>query len=190
MSIATIRNIQSRTVRLIGFLFFALLPCLTHAQARITYQLQYKSPGDCCVQVQMHFTGGINNTPIALVMPRTYPGGYEQVLYDSFVDKVRAFDASGKTLEVKHAADGPRWNVGQASESVERIEYEIDIARMESTILSSVETSKVRRAYVGLLGYSIFAYVDGREGKPIKLVVDAPENWPVLRRLHLKYRLN
>jgi len=173
---------KNATLRSIGLLLFTIVPCLTHAQARIAYQLQYVRPGDCCVRVQIKFTEGVK-APIALVMPRTYPGGYEQILYDSFVDGVSAFDVSGKTLAVKHAEDGPRWNIGRASESVKRIEYQVDIGRMESSILSSVETSKVRRAYVGLLGYSIFAFVDGLEDRPIELVVDAPENWPVLATL-------
>jgi predicted metalloprotease with PDZ domain len=121
--------------------------------------------------------------PVALVMPRTYPGGYEQILYDAYVEKVSAFDGSGKPVEVKVAQDGPRWNVGKAGQSVEHIEYQVDITRMENRILASVETSKVRPGYVGLLGYSILAFVDGLEERAIKLVVNAPEGWPVLSTL-------
>ena len=73
--------------------------------------------------------------------------------------------------------------MGKAGESVERIEYQVDIARMESRILASVETSKVRHGYVGLLGYSVLAFVDGLEDRAIKLTVNAPEGWPVLSTL-------
>jgi predicted metalloprotease with PDZ domain len=54
---------------------------------------------------------------------------------------------------------------------------------MESQILSSVETSKVRPGYVGLLGYSVLAYVDGLEDRRIQLQVNGPEGWPVLTTL-------
>lgn len=167
------------------FLILAGLPCAAWAQAPITYRLQYTAPGDCCVHVEMVFTQPVAS-PITLVIPRTYPGGYEQVLYDAYADKVRAFDATGKAVEMKRAEDGPRWNVGKTGETVERIEYQVDVARMESQILSSVETSKVRRGYVGLLGYSIFAFVDGLEDRAINLVVNAPEGWPILTTLASK----
>ena len=160
-----------------------LLPmCPARAQAAISYRLQYAAPGDCCVHVQMVFAERLA-APITLVMPRTYPGGYEQILYDSYVERVSAFGASGEAVEVQRGKDGPRWNVGRAGETVECIEYQVDVARMESQILSSVETSKVRRGYVGLLGYSVFAFVDGLEDRPIDLVVNAPKGWPVLTTL-------
>jgi predicted metalloprotease with PDZ domain len=163
----------------VGLLF---LPSIADAQSPITYRVQYTAPGDCCVHVQMVFAEPLP-APITLVMPRTYPGGYEQILYDTYVDKVSAFGASGKTVEVQRGKDGPRWDIGKAGETVERIEYQVDVSRMESRILSSVETSKVRRGYVGLLGYSVFAFVDGLEDRPINLVVNAPEGWPILTTL-------
>jgi predicted metalloprotease with PDZ domain len=157
------------------------LPNVARAQSPIRYRLQYAAPGDCCVHVQLVFAEPLP-APITLVMPRTYPGGYEQILYDAYVDKISAFDSAGKAIGVIRD-EGPRWNAGKAGETVERIEYQIDVARMESQILSSVEASKVRPGYVGLLGYSIFAFVDGLEDRPINLVVNVPEGWPVLTTL-------
>jgi predicted metalloprotease with PDZ domain len=163
------------------FFFLALLPCCARAQAAITYRVQYLAPDDCCVHVQMVFNESLP-APVTLVTPRTYPGGYEQILYDAYVDRVSAFGAAGKAIEVKRG-EGPRWNIGRSGNRIERIEYQVDVARMESRILSSVETSKVRRGYVALLGYSVFAFVDGLEDRAINLVVNAPENWPVLTTL-------
>ena len=163
-------------------LFLTSLASCTFAQTQVTYRVQYAVAGDCCVHVQMIFAEPLK-APVALVMPRTYPGGYEQILYDAYVEKVSASSASGKPVEVKIAQDGPRWNVGAAGESVARIEYQVDVARMESHILASVETSKVRHDYVGLLGYSVLAFVDGLENRAIQLSVNAPEGWPVLTTL-------
>jgi predicted metalloprotease with PDZ domain len=168
--------------RCVGVLILGLFACGARGQSPVTYRVQYAAAGDCCVHVQMIFAERLK-APVVLVMPRTYPGGYEQILYDAYVEKVSAFDASGKPVEVKVAQDGPRWNVGKAGESVERIEYQVDITRMESRILASVETSKVRHGYVGLLGYSVLAFIDGLEERSIKLVVNAPEGWPVLSTL-------
>jgi predicted metalloprotease with PDZ domain len=162
-------------------LVLLFLPNAARAQAPINYRLQYAAAGDCCVHVQMIFTEPLP-APFTLVMPRTYPGGYEQILYDAYVDKVSAFDAAGKTIEVKRG-EGPRWNIGKTGEKVGRLEYRVDIAQMESQILASDQTSKVRRGYVGLLGYSVLAFVDGFEDRSINLVVNAPEGWPVLTTL-------
>ncbi|MEQ1352405.1 MAG: hypothetical protein ABLT11_00210 [Candidatus Acidiferrum sp.] len=163
-------------------LVLLFLTNVARAQAPINYRLQYSIPGDCCVHVQLVFTEPLP-APITLVIPRTYPGGYAQILYDAYVDGVNAFGASGKSVEVKRGKDGPRWNVGSSGETVERIEYQIDVARMESQILSSDQTSKVRHGYVGLLGYSVFAYVDGLEDRAINLVVNGPDGWPILTTL-------
>src|SRR6202008_1930455 len=37
--------------------------------------------------------------------------------------------------------------------------------------------------YVGLLGYSVFAFLDGGEHRPIHLEGSAPANWPVFSTL-------
>ena len=161
--------------------FLTLLASSGLAQAPVTYRLQYAAEGDCCVHMQIIF-GEPLKAPVALVMPRNYPGGYEQILYDAYVEKVNAFGSSSKAVEVQRG-EGPRWNVGKAGENVALIDYQVDVARMESRILASVETSKVRRGYVGLLGYSVLAFVDGLEERSIKLLVNAPEGWPVLTTL-------
>ena len=157
-------------------------PRIVLAQAPLTYRVQYFTPGDCCIRVQINFTDALK-TPVALVMPRAYPGGYQQILYDTYVENVAAFDVSGKALAMVRAKDGPRWNVGSPGETVSRIEYSVDVTRMETQLLSSDQTSKVRRGYVGLLGYSALAFVEGFEGCPVQLVVNGPAGWPVLSTL-------
>ena len=65
---------------------------------------------------------------------------------------------------------------GHRGETVERIEYRVDIARMEAQIHDAVSTSKVRHGYAGLLGYSVFAFVDGLADRKIELHVKAPKD--------------
>jgi predicted metalloprotease with PDZ domain len=117
-------------------------------------------------------------------MPRNYPGGYEQIPYDSYVEKVQAFSNAEKSLSVERDPDAPRWTIGAKGQSLQRIEYQIDLARMEARTASSVETSKVRPNYLGLLGYSIFAFIDGQEDRGIHLQISAPPSWPILSTLN------
>jgi predicted metalloprotease with PDZ domain len=149
-----------------------------NAQPSLKYGLAYSSAGVNAVQVRIDLPSS-RSAPVVLVMPRNYPGGYEFVPYDSFVEDVRAFSDQGKPIAVKRAPIGPRFLLGNAGENVVRVEYSIDVVRMEKKILSAVETSKVRPRYVGLLGYSVFAYIDGLEDARIALHVEGPSGWPI-----------
>jgi predicted metalloprotease with PDZ domain len=139
-------------------------------------------PGDKAVHITL-VPSEFKEATLTLVFPRTYPGGYAQIPYDSFVEEIHAFSPDGKPLIVNAEAVGPRWRIGQPGDQVGRIEYQVDVIRMEEQLRGAVETSKVRAEYAGFLGYSIFAYVDGLEDRKITLRVDGPPGWPVLTTL-------
>ena len=149
-----------------------------NAQPAMQYRLAYTAADVRVVQVRIDLPWPCP-APLALVMPRNYPGGYELVPYDSFVEGVHAFSDRGKPVAVKRASDGPRWLLGATGEQVARVEYSVDVVRMEKEILSAEEASKVRPRYAGLLGYSVFAYIDGLEEAKIALQVEGPPDWPV-----------
>ncbi len=155
-----------------------LCASLAGAQSDMRYHLTYATAGESAVKVRIDFPSP-RPTPVELVMPRNYPGGYSLVLYDSFVEEVRAFSDQDKPLDVKRAPYAPRWIVGSAGQKITRVEYKVDIARMEKTLTFAVESSKLRPRYLGLLGYSVFAFIDGSEGAQISLTVDGPSDWPV-----------
>ncbi len=148
------------------------------AQSPLKYGLAYSSAGMNAVQVRIELPSP-RSAPVVLVMPRNYPGRYQFFPYDSFVEDVRAFSDQGKPVAVKQAPIGPRWLLGNSGEKVMGVEYSIDVVRMEKEILSAVDTSKVRPLYAGLLGYSVFAYVDGLEDTKVALHVEGPPGWPV-----------
>jgi predicted metalloprotease with PDZ domain len=108
--------------------------------------------------------------------------GYGEQPYDRFVTDLRAFAPDGSALTVKRE-EGPRWTLCSAGQSLARIEYEVDLARMEDAVLSASDASKWREGYAGLLGYSVFAFVEGLESGPVRLEVRAPEGWPVFSTL-------
>jgi len=160
---------------------FLLLVRIAQADA-IDYRVHYAATTPELVTVALRPAAPLI-APLPLIMPRTYPGGYAQIPYDDFVSQVVAKGADGKLLAVVRDPDGPRWMLGQAGDAVASVEYTVDIARMEGAVQDAVATSKHRSGYLALLGYSIFAYLEGGEDRPIHLQIDAPPGWPVLSTL-------
>jgi predicted metalloprotease with PDZ domain len=115
--------------------------------------------------------------PRTLIVPRAIPMGYGLQGYDEFVSNVAAFDPEGKPLTVTRA-EGPRWSLGTEKTTLRRVEYDVDIAEMEKNILSSGDSSRARPEYLFLLGYSVFAYVEGLENRAIELMVAGPGRSP------------
>ena len=163
----------------------AVLPlCVPHGgsarettMAAVRYQLTYNAPGSAAAHVRMDIPGAAP-AQRTLLIPRAVPMGYGDQPYDSFVANVVAFDAKGARLDVARA-DGPRWRVGLAV----RVEYDVDVARMEREIQSGTDSSRVRLDYAFFLGYSVFGLIQGEEGRPIDLKIDAPKGWPVFSTL-------
>ena len=172
-------------------LFFTLLLILCESAralaassqaSQVAYELRYGGAGDLSVSLRITPKNPLP-APVDLVIPRSYPGGYSFVPYDDFVEDVHAFSPDGKSIECKKDADGPRWAIGEGSERITRIEYRVNVGRMEDRLRDSVESSKIRKSYVGLLGYSVFGYIDGLQQASINLQVDGPGDWPVLSTL-------
>jgi len=150
--------------------------------SQLAYELHYGGAGDSGVSLRIIPKNPLP-APVDLVIPRSYPGGYSFVAYDGFVEDVHAFSPDGKSIECRKDANGPRWAIGQGIERIARIEYRVNVARMEYRLRDSVESSKIRKNYVGLLGYSVFGYIDGLQQASVDLQVDGPEDWPVLTTL-------
>jgi predicted metalloprotease with PDZ domain len=151
-------------------------------QNAVHYHLSYRAPADPLVHISITLNDPVP-APLALVMPRSYPGGYNRVTYDFFVAAVQAFSPEHKPLPIERDPDGPRWQIGHHGDPVATIDYEVDIARMEHDLVSAVDSSKIRSTYAGLLGYSIFAFLDGFESHPVSLEILAPSQWPILSTL-------
>ena len=120
--------------------------------------------------------------PATLVIPRAVPMGYSQQPYDRFVSDVAATAPDGAALAVERE-EGPRFRIGVPGAMVKRVSWRVDLARMEREILGAADASRARPLYVGLLGYSVFGYLDGLETRPVQLEVAAPLDWPVFTTL-------
>lgn len=162
-----------------------LLPVLLAVAAEalggtpLDYEVVYR-PGDAG---RLAVTIGVPDVPLpsTLVMPRAIPMGYGERPYDRFVTDVAAWDAAGAALPVARA-EGPRWRIGGEG-ALRRVSYAVDLARMEREIPGAADASKARPRYVGLLGYSVLAYLEGMEERAYRLRIAAPEGWPILSTL-------
>lgn len=164
-------------------IFFA---AFVSAQQSFLYSVSYSTDSPARLKVSISAAQPLKS-PAAFVIPRAIPSGYGLQLYDRFVMNFRAYSPSGKALAVVRAEDGPRWNVADAENGVSKVVYEVDLDRLESEVLSAADQSIARSGYVGLLGYSVFGYIDGYQDHPINLNVNGPEDWPVFTTLAPKY---
>lgn len=143
----------------------------------VTYTLSYLSPGSPKVHVRVDLSLG-GTAPRTFLVPRAVPMGYGEEPYDRFVSDVRAWDPAGKSLAVLRKA-GSRWQVGSAA----RVEYDMDLARMEQEIVDESDSSRVRQGFAFMLGYSIFGVLEGFEDQPVQLHINGPDGWSVLSTL-------
>lgn len=150
-------------------------------QVPLVYHVTYATPGDSALGVRIVLPGDLA-APLTLVVPRAIPMGYSQRAYDRYVTDVIAASPDGEPLFVERE-DGPHWRIGPPDRRVRQIEYRVDLARMEREILGAADASRVRPGYVGVLGYSVFAYVEGLEGRPVRLEISGPTDWPVFTTL-------
>ena len=155
---------------------------LRTTDARLVYRVRYDLSAPSIVHIVLNLPEAADG-PLTLIMPRSFPGGYVQRPYDPFVINVKAFAADGGAAKVRREELGPRWTIGTCCGRLSRIEYDVDVARMEREIFAASDSSKIRDGYVGLLGYSVFAFIDRWENVPIQLEVSAPAGWPIFSTL-------
>jgi predicted metalloprotease with PDZ domain len=174
------------TVRPLAMLCLAaavtvLEPSATVAQpaaGAVAYGFRYERPGDDTVIVEVTLPQALSG-PAALVMPRAIPMGYGEQRYDAFVADVVTVDASDtRTPAVRE--EGPRWRLPAGAR---RVDYRVDLRRLEREVRAASDQSRVRDGYLAVLGYSVFAFVDGLETRPVTLRIDGPDGWPVFSTL-------
>ena len=144
----------------------------------VSYRFTYARAGDATVAIEIGWGSPLAESR-SLVMPRAIPMGYGEQRYDAFVMDVRAFAADGRSVAAKRE-EGPRWKLDAG---ITRVSYRVDLQRMEREVRAASDASRVREGYLGALGYSVFAYLDGFEARPARLRVEGPAGWPVFATL-------
>jgi predicted metalloprotease with PDZ domain len=176
----------SRTAILLCLLGFLAPYCRsqtsTPANEYLVYRVKYDLAAPNLVHIAIDFPPD-TAAPQTLIIPRSVPGGYAQRPYDPFVAHVTAHSSSDANLEVRRDDLAPRWLLGKVGEQLARVEYDIDVGRMEREIASAADTSKIRDFYAGFLGYSIFGFLHGFEDRRIALEIAGPQSWPIFTTL-------
>ena len=167
---------------LVGFVLLVVvtMPGLVHAQTPVevvSYRFTYAKAGDETVSIEISWQSPLAESR-ALVMPRAIPMGYGEQRYDAFVTDVRAFTRGSSAVPERE--EGPRWRLGAGTTGVS---YRVDLQRMEREVRAASDASRIRAGYLGALGYSVFAFVDGFETRPVRLRVEGPAGWPVFATL-------
>lgn len=144
----------------------------------VSYRFRYERAGHAAVSIEIAWTDPLDG-PRALVFPRAIPMGYGEQRYDAFVSDVRAFGPGGRRF-VPERDEGPRWRLETGTD---RVTYRVDLPRMERAIHAAADASRIREGYLGALGYSVFAFVDGHEARPVRLHASGPDGWPVFSTL-------
>jgi predicted metalloprotease with PDZ domain len=150
----------------------------------VEYRLRYAQNGETAVAIELVLPRPLTE-PRALVMPRAIPMGYGEQRYDAFLRDVLAHDHVGGSRPATRE-EGPRWRLEAGTA---RVSYRVDLGALERAVHAASDQSRVRNGYLGALGYSLFAFVDGFETQPAALRVDGPAGWPVFTTLEPRWPL-
>ena len=159
--------------------FFTLYISLSfQSSAQLNYTLTYKDSLSRNIKVSIQPATALT-TPVSFVMPRSIPGGYQIYLYDYYIEHLYAISSNGERSEmIKDPSDAPRWNYSDPGKQIIRIEYEVNLDKMERKQLPG-DASIIRPGFAGFLDYSIFGWIDGTEKQTVQCTVETFSQWPI-----------
>jgi predicted metalloprotease with PDZ domain len=148
------------------------------APAQTIYTLTYTDSTARVVMVTLQPTSPVKGGT-AFVMPRSIPGSYSISLYDQFVEDVNAFTPDGKKIPMQEDGnDAPRWYCTDSSRLIHHISYRVNLEKMENRI-SLADASIIRPGFAGILNYSVFGWMDGKEKEPVICSVTSFPGWSI-----------
>jgi len=159
---------------------WVVAPCALALQP-VEYLLEYRS-GDPFIEVTIQIPEDAREHSNTLVIPRSAPGTYAYTNYSAFVESVRATAVTGAVLKGKQGL-GSYYTFASDGQALAAITYRVDLKRMEATLTSGSDASKLRDGYVGLLGYSVFGYANELVNRPVKLAIRTSADWPIFSTL-------
>ncbi|MBS1793229.1 MAG: hypothetical protein JSS81_05215 [Acidobacteria bacterium] len=161
--------------RLLIFIIFVLTQSLA---AQVNYSLTYGEDSRSVAKISVELPAPASGAA-SFVMPRSIPGEYSISSYDAFVENIAAVTASGERIALtKNEFDAPRWQAVDNVKPIIRIEYEVDLRKMERKMPPG-SASAARDGFAGILNYSIFGWVEGTENQPVHCRVKTSKDWPV-----------
>lgn len=158
---------------------FVFLSWNCYANDTLYYTLSYQA-GDPEVKVNIRFKEAVKG-PLRFVIPRSAPGTYEITDYSRFVEYMDGTTNMGALVPAEKGI-GSYFDIRPDESPIQRISYAMNIDKMEDA-LEGWASSKRRDAYLGLLGYSVFGFVEGMENNPIALTIEVSNEWPIFSTL-------
>ena len=155
---------------------FLLFP--TSAFSQLNYHLSYKDSSSSIVKISIQPSTSLT-APLSFVMPRSVPGGHDIFIYDQFIQNINAITTDGKIYAMtKDINDAPRWYYNDTGRQILRIEYDVDLDKMERR-LAAGDASIVRHGFAGILNYSVFGWIDGTEQQPVLFNAETFSDWSI-----------
>src|SRR5512138_432720 len=138
-------------LRYLGLVLFLSISILSTAQ--LNYTLSFKDSLTATLKVSIQAKSSLT-APLSFVMPRYIPGHYSSTAtYDKFITNLYAINNKGeKSAMRKDVNDAPRWYYTDTGTLINRIEYEVDLKKMERTLIAG-DASIFRPGFVGILNY-------------------------------------
>ncbi len=124
----------------------------------------------------------LNTNQAMLMIPRSGPGTYDLTDYLAFFTNVKGYTESNNVLK-GIIGRGSFFIFKEENEVLKKISYEVNIKKMENDLLGGFASSKLRDNYLGILGYSVFGFIDGLENNPIVLEINTHKDWPIFSTL-------
>ena len=153
---------------------FLLSPGFVSAQ--LSYHLVYKDSSSPLIKVSIQPSKSLT-APFSFIMPRSIPGGHDIFIYDRFIENINAIASDGKkTALIKDINDAPRWYCNDTGRQILRIEYEVNLDKMERR-LAAGDASIIRPGFAGILNYSVLGWIDGTEQQPVLFTAETFSNW-------------
>lgn len=109
-------------------------------------------------------------------MPAWTPGSYLIREFARNILRFEAEDGQGRPLAWRKP-DKHTWRVDPPADGVLRVTYEVYANEL------TVRTSHLDASHAFLNGASVFVYLAGREGEPVRLQVEAPSEWHITTAL-------
>lgn len=168
-------------LRSLGMFLFLSIRIISTAQ--LNYTVSYKDSSSATLKVSIQTSAPLT-APLSFVMPRSIPGHYSSsAVYDKFIINLYAISDRGEKIAMrKDLNDAPRWYYNDTGKLVNRVEYEVNLNKMERT-LTPGDASIIRTGFVGILNYSAFGWIDGTEKVPVQCTIETFEQWPIFTTL-------
>ncbi|MCB0373069.1 MAG: hypothetical protein KDD31_08680 [Muricauda sp.] len=167
-------------MKILCFIYTLLFGLTVHGQQTVRYTLTH-TPNSNNIEVAINFEP-MKAEEVYLIVPRSAPGTYSLTNYMAFVEQVVGTSTKG-TMAKGTIGDGSFFTFEAEGELLSQVSYRVDLEKMETQLLDGGASSKSRTNYVGLLGYSVFGFVEGLEGNPIELTLKTAPSWPIFSTL-------